>query len=104
MDIYKLLGLPELASKHGADVDKLILYVHYLMIVLFVLWIGLAIYTFVSSYQEMHGTTPELVVFSLFSLIPPSVFLIMSINALTHLKPFLRRPRWTVHLLVAAKA
>jgi hypothetical protein len=31
----KLLGLPELASKHGAEVDKLILYVHYLMAALF---------------------------------------------------------------------
>ncbi|HEX4644096.1 MAG TPA: cytochrome c oxidase subunit II [Verrucomicrobiae bacterium] len=35
----KLLGLPVLASKHGADVDKLIIYVHYLMIALFVGWI-----------------------------------------------------------------
>jgi hypothetical protein len=34
----KLLGLPELASVHGADVDKLIVYVHYLMIVLFIGW------------------------------------------------------------------
>lgn len=35
----KLLGLPEVASKHGADVDKLIIYVHWLMAVLFVGWI-----------------------------------------------------------------
>jgi cytochrome c oxidase subunit 2 len=34
----RLLGLPELASKHGADVDKLIIYVHYLMLVLFAGW------------------------------------------------------------------
>lgn len=45
MDINKLLGLPELASKHGADVDKLILYVHYLMIVLFVVWSAFFVYT-----------------------------------------------------------
>jgi len=45
MDIYKLLGLPELASKHGADVDKLILYVHYLMLVLFVVWSAFFVYT-----------------------------------------------------------
>lgn len=48
MDISKsvshLLGLPELASKHGADVDKLILYVHYLMIVLFIGWSAFFIY------------------------------------------------------------
>jgi cytochrome c oxidase subunit 2 len=35
----KLLGLPPLASEHGANVDKLIIYVHWLMAVLFVGWI-----------------------------------------------------------------
>ncbi|HWF18535.1 MAG TPA: cytochrome c oxidase subunit II [Verrucomicrobiae bacterium] len=34
-----VLGLPVLASKHGADVDKLIIYVHYLMAALFIGWI-----------------------------------------------------------------
>ena len=29
--VGKILGLPVLASKHGADVDKLIIYVHLLM-------------------------------------------------------------------------
>ncbi len=41
----KLLGLPELASVHGADVDKLIIYVHYLMFVLFVGWGAYFLYT-----------------------------------------------------------
>ena len=36
----KLLGLPELASEHGKDVDKLIIYIHYLMIALFVGWLA----------------------------------------------------------------
>jgi cytochrome c oxidase subunit 2 len=35
----KLLGLPVLASEHGKDVDNLIIYVHWLMIVLFVGWL-----------------------------------------------------------------
>ncbi len=34
----KLLGLPVLASKHGHDVDKFIIYVHWLMIILFIGW------------------------------------------------------------------
>src|SRR5947209_5255578 len=42
-----LLGLPVLASKHGADVDKLIIYVHYLMAALFVGWILYFIYALV---------------------------------------------------------
>jgi cytochrome c oxidase subunit 2 len=33
------LGLPPLASKHGADVDSFIIYVHYLMAALFTGWI-----------------------------------------------------------------
>ncbi len=40
----KLLGLPVLASEHGADVDKLIIYVHYLMIALFVGWFAYFLY------------------------------------------------------------
>jgi cytochrome c oxidase subunit 2 len=40
----KLLGLPELASEHGAEVDKFIIYVHYLMIVLFIGWTAYFLY------------------------------------------------------------
>ncbi len=36
----KILGLPVLASEHGHDVDNLIIYVHWLMIVLFVGWLA----------------------------------------------------------------
>lgn len=36
----KLLGLPVLASEHGQHVDDLIIYVHWLMIVLFVGWLA----------------------------------------------------------------
>jgi len=36
----KLLGLPVLASEHGRDVDNLIIYVHWLMILLFVGWLA----------------------------------------------------------------
>jgi cytochrome c oxidase subunit 2 len=36
----KLLGLPVLASEHGQQVDDLIIYVHWLMIVLFVGWLA----------------------------------------------------------------
>lgn len=35
-----MLGLPELASEHGRSVDNLIIYVHWLMIILFVGWLG----------------------------------------------------------------
>lgn len=40
----KLLGLPDLASKHGADVDALILYVHWLMGLLFAGWLAYFLY------------------------------------------------------------
>ena len=36
----KLLGLPALASEHGRQVDNLIIYIHWLMIALFVGWLA----------------------------------------------------------------
>lgn len=45
----KLLGLPVLASEQGRQVDNLIIYVHYLMIALFVGWLayfGYALFRF----------------------------------------------------------
>src|SRR5215212_7489940 len=36
----KLLGLPVVASEHGQQVDNLIIYVHWLMIALFVGWLA----------------------------------------------------------------
>lgn len=35
-----MLGLPEVASEHGTSVDNLIIYVHWLMIILFVGWLA----------------------------------------------------------------
>jgi cytochrome c oxidase subunit 2 len=42
--MIKLLGLPPLASEHGADVDKLIFYVHLLMAALFIGWFAYFLY------------------------------------------------------------
>ena len=52
----KVLGLPELASKNGADVDKLMVYVHWLMFVLFVGWI---IYFFYALYRFRQSRNPK---------------------------------------------
>ncbi len=43
--MIKLLGLPPLATEHGAEVDKLIFYVHVVMGLLFVGWLAFFIYT-----------------------------------------------------------
>lgn len=40
-----ILGMPELASKNGASVDALIVYVHWLMIALFIGWSVYFLYT-----------------------------------------------------------
>ena len=42
--MMKYLGLPMLASEHGKDVDRMILYVHYLMGILFVGWLAYFLY------------------------------------------------------------
>lgn len=43
----KILGLPVLASEHGKDVDKFIIYIHLLMGVLFIGWLIYFLYTLV---------------------------------------------------------
>jgi len=43
----KILSLPELASKHGRDVDDLIIYLHILMALLFVGWFAYFCYALV---------------------------------------------------------
>lgn len=45
MDFFsKLLGLPVLAAENGAPVDRLIIYIHWLMIALFVGWFAYFLY------------------------------------------------------------
>jgi cytochrome c oxidase subunit 2 len=49
---FKLLGMPPLASSNGQDVDDLIIYVHWLMLALFIGWIiyfGYAVWRFSAS-------------------------------------------------------
>ncbi len=52
----KLLGLPQLASEHGAEVDKFIIYVHYLMVVLFIGWGAYFLYTL---WRFRRGRNPK---------------------------------------------
>src|SRR6185436_18369005 len=54
--VKKLLGLPELASVHGQDVDKLIIYVHYLMAVLFIGWSAYFLYCL---FRFRKGRNPK---------------------------------------------
>jgi len=56
MNINSLLGLPELASQHGADVDKLIIYVHYLMALLFAGWLAYFLYCL---FRFRKGRNPK---------------------------------------------
>jgi len=50
----KLLGLPVLASEHGAKVDQLIIYVHYLMLALFIGWSAYFLYVVVRFRKSKH--------------------------------------------------
>ena len=48
------MGLPVLASEHGKDVDYLLIYVHWLMIVLFVGWIAYFFYAIFRFRKSKH--------------------------------------------------
>ncbi len=50
----KLLGMPVLASEHGKDVDAFIVYVHWLMIVLFVGWFAYFCYALFRFRKSAH--------------------------------------------------
>lgn len=50
----KLLGMPVLASKHGIEVDNLIIYVHWLMIALFIGWLGYFVYALFRFRKGKH--------------------------------------------------
>jgi cytochrome c oxidase subunit 2 len=54
--LEKILGLPVSASEHAARVDRLILYVHILMVVLFVGWILFFFYTL---FRFRRGNNPK---------------------------------------------
>lgn len=45
--MLEFLGMPEIASAHGADLDRLMSYVHWLMAILFVGWSALFLYMLV---------------------------------------------------------
>ena len=49
-----LLGLPVLASQHGEQVDNLIIYVHWLMGVLFVGWLGFFAFVLFRFHRSRH--------------------------------------------------
>jgi cytochrome c oxidase subunit 2 len=51
-----ILGLPPLASENGQDVDNLIIYVHWLMIALFLGWI---VYFFYALYRFRSSRNPR---------------------------------------------
>jgi cytochrome c oxidase subunit 2 len=51
-----ILGLPPLASTNGAGVDSLIIYVHWLMIALFIIWI---IYFFYAVNRFRRSRNPQ---------------------------------------------
>ncbi len=44
LNLKKYIGLPVLASEHGQNVDDLIIYVHWLMLVLFAGWLAYFVY------------------------------------------------------------
>lgn len=52
--MQKLLGLPIDASAHGAEIDRLILWVHVLMVVLFIGWIAFFLFTIARFRKARH--------------------------------------------------
>ena len=54
LNLKHYLGLPVLASEHGQNVDDLIVYVHWLMLVLFAGWLAYFVYALVRFRKGRH--------------------------------------------------
>jgi cytochrome c oxidase subunit 2 len=54
MNWSSILGLPPLASEQGQHVDNLIIYVHWLMIVLFIGWLGYFLYALYRFHRKRN--------------------------------------------------
>ena len=50
----QLMGLPVMASEHGKNVDWLLIYMHWLMIVLFIGWIAFFFYAVFRFSKSRH--------------------------------------------------
>jgi cytochrome c oxidase subunit 2 len=68
--MLELLGMPVAASAHAADIDRIIVVIHWLMAVLFVGWGAFFVYTLVrfrsgahpkASYEPMKGTVSKVI-------------------------------------------
>jgi hypothetical protein len=73
------------------------------MIVHFAGWVFFFGYQFVRALGDFRWH-PEAALFAASSIIPPAIFLGMSIQMIVNLRKFLRRPVWTIHALIASRA
>jgi hypothetical protein len=96
-------GLSALSLIAARATDRCQIWAPITMIVHFGGWLIYCGWEFVSMLDRIGGPQGPVVVLMAFSLIPPATFLLMSVFAMTHVKRFLRRPLWTVHLLVQSK-
>ena len=55
LELQDFLQLPPLASEHGRSVDLLIIYVHWLMVALFVGWMGYFIFALYRFYHKRNA-------------------------------------------------
>lgn len=96
-------GLTALSLIAARAMDRCQIWAPIAMIVHFSGWLIYLGWQFISTLDRLGGPGGPSVVVMFFSLIPPATFLLMSVFALTHVRRFLRRPLWTVHLLVQSK-
>jgi cytochrome c oxidase subunit 2 len=82
---HKILGLPELASSNGKAVDDLMVYLHWLMLVLFVGWIiyfGYVLWRFNAARHpkaDYEGSTSHLPKYSEIGVVLVEAFLLIGI-------------------------
>lgn len=82
---HRVLGLPELASSNGKAVDYLMVYLHWLMLALFVGWIiyfGYVLWRFSAARQQKadyHGSKSKIPSYVEFAIVGIEAFLLLVI-------------------------
>lgn len=102
MRIGIIVGLSALCLVASKATDRCQIWAPITMIVHFAGWLiyfGWQVF----SLGDLGGPQGPAMVMICFAMVAPATFLLMSVFALTHVKRFLRRPLWTVHLLVQSK-
>ena len=114
IDLFsKLLGLPPIAAEYGGQVDRLIIYIHWLMLALFVGWFGYFLYAIWrfnakrNPKADHHGVRSHISSYMELAIVVVEVFLLVAFaipmwgfaSDVTRMSPENKKDAVTIHIV-----